>query len=111
MLSHVYSFLDWDGWSGGRVVLRPDGTIPAARLYIENLGKYYCVGNKGEHLKLKLQDGRFAKVTWDAIGFDLGYLNNSLTPYLDIVYNLEKDNWRGEFLRLNLLDLSPIELS
>jgi len=37
MLSKVYSFLDWDGWSGERVVLRPDGTIPIARLYIENL--------------------------------------------------------------------------
>jgi histidyl-tRNA synthetase len=37
MLSKVYSFLDWDGWSGERVVLRPDGTIPVARLYIENL--------------------------------------------------------------------------
>jgi len=37
MLSKIYSFLDWDGWSGERVVLRPDGTIPVARLYIENL--------------------------------------------------------------------------
>jgi len=37
MLSRVYSFLDWDGWSGERVVLRPDGTIPAARLYLESL--------------------------------------------------------------------------
>lgn len=37
MLSKVYSFLDWDGWSGERVVLRPEGTIPAARLYAENL--------------------------------------------------------------------------
>lgn len=39
MLSKVYSFLDWDGWSGERVVLRPDGTIPVARLYIDNLGR------------------------------------------------------------------------
>ena len=39
MLSKVYSFLDWDGWSGERVVLRPDGTIPVARLYIENLAQ------------------------------------------------------------------------
>ena len=31
MLDRVYSFLDWDGWSGERVVLRPDGTVPAAR--------------------------------------------------------------------------------
>lgn len=38
-LSKVYSFLDWDGWSGERVVLRPEGTIPTARLYSESLGK------------------------------------------------------------------------
>jgi histidyl-tRNA synthetase len=39
MLGKVYSFLDWDGWSGERVVLRPDGTIPVARLYIDNLNE------------------------------------------------------------------------
>ena len=39
LLSKVYSFLDWDGWSGERVVLRPDGTIPVARLYIESMGE------------------------------------------------------------------------
>jgi histidyl-tRNA synthetase len=38
MLERVYSFLDWDGWSGERVVLRPDSTIPVARLYVEKLG-------------------------------------------------------------------------
>jgi len=37
MLSKVYTFLDWDGWSGERVVLRPDGTIPVARLYIDSM--------------------------------------------------------------------------
>ncbi len=37
MLGRVYSFLDWDGWSGERVVLRPDGTIPIARLYIDTM--------------------------------------------------------------------------
>lgn len=36
-LGKVYSFLDWDGWSGERVVLRPDGTIPVARLYAESM--------------------------------------------------------------------------
>jgi histidyl-tRNA synthetase len=50
MLGRVYSFLDWDGWSGERVVLRPEGTIPIARLYTENLtGDQTCrlsyVGN------------------------------------------------------------------
>jgi histidyl-tRNA synthetase len=38
-LGRVYSFLDWDGWSGERVVLRPDGTIPIARLYIDTMEK------------------------------------------------------------------------
>ncbi len=37
MLGKVYSFLDWDGWSGERVVLRPDGTIPVARFYTESV--------------------------------------------------------------------------
>jgi len=37
MLNKVYSFLDWDGWSGERVVLRPDGTIPVARFYIDSM--------------------------------------------------------------------------
>jgi len=50
MLSRVYSFLDWDGWSGERVVLRPDVTIPVARLYIEKmkaqeLAKLFYVAN------------------------------------------------------------------
>ena len=31
LLDGVYSFLDWDGWSGERVVLRPDSTVPAAQ--------------------------------------------------------------------------------
>ncbi len=49
-LRNVYSFLDWDGWSGERVVLRPDGTIPIARLYIEStnqgqLAKLFYVTN------------------------------------------------------------------
>jgi len=37
MLDNLYSFLDWDGWSGERVVLRPDGTIPIGRLFTERL--------------------------------------------------------------------------
>lgn len=37
MLGRVYSFLDWDGWSGERVVLRPDATIGVARLFVEHM--------------------------------------------------------------------------
>lgn len=34
-LSRVYTFLDWDGWSGERLVVRPDSTIPVARAAAE----------------------------------------------------------------------------
>ena len=37
-LDRVYSFLDWDGWSGERVVLRPDATVAVARWYSEQGG-------------------------------------------------------------------------
>src|SRR5918998_6446704 len=37
LLERVYSFLDWDGWSGERVVLRPDATIPVTRVYGERM--------------------------------------------------------------------------
>ncbi len=37
MLGKVYSFLDWDGWSGERVVLRPECTIPVARFYVDKM--------------------------------------------------------------------------
>ena len=36
-LEEAYSFVDWDGWSGERVVMRPDATISAARWYVENI--------------------------------------------------------------------------
>ncbi len=39
MLRRVYSFLDWDGWSGERVVLKPDATIPVVRFYADRLSK------------------------------------------------------------------------
>ncbi len=68
MLGRVYSFLDWDGWSGERVVLRPDGTIPIARLYIDSmeekeLAKLFYVNNififeeTGEKTREKWQCG------------------------------------------------------
>ena len=58
MLSSVYSFLDWDGWSGERVVLRPDSTIPVARAareagvelparlyYVQNVFRFHATRN------------------------------------------------------------------
>jgi single-stranded-DNA-specific exonuclease len=63
------------------------------------------IGNNGDHLMLKLaQNG----ITWDAVGFGLGGYFEEITPYLDIVYNLQQDTWNGtERLRLSLLDFAP----
>jgi histidyl-tRNA synthetase len=36
-LKRIYSFIDWNGWSGERVALKPDSTTCAARFYGEHL--------------------------------------------------------------------------
>lgn len=65
------------------------------------------LGGEGQHLSLKLSDGR---LTWPAIGFDLGEWASQVPPRLDIVYGLERETWQGEdILRLNLKDLRPAQ--
>lgn len=63
------------------------------------------MGNGGEHLRLKLQQG---DSRWDGVAFRLGNCLADVAPTLDIVYHLEIDRWQGkETLRLNILDFSP----
>ena len=64
-----------------------------------------AIGSNGSHLILKLSQGG---IVWDGIAFKAGnYVKEVVSP-LDIVYNLEIDQWRGEKkLRLNLLDFAP----
>lgn len=65
----------------------------------------YAMGNAAQHLRFRLRDGR---MTWRAIGFDLGQFAADITPEIDIVYNLVIDRWNGnEALALNLLDFAP----
>jgi histidyl-tRNA synthetase len=73
-LDRVYSFLDWDGWSGERVVLSPDATVAAARWFVED-----GAGN-GPHRLCYVQpayrfaDGDSDRVVWQCGVelFDLG---------------------------------------
>ncbi len=81
MLDRVYSFLDWDGWSGERVVLRPDSTIPVARLYVEKLNdteiaKLFYVQNV-----LRFSEGRIPARTGSAAP------SSSATPTLSATSN------------------------
>jgi single-stranded-DNA-specific exonuclease len=60
------------------------------------------MGNNGEHLRLKLRQD---DSVWDCVAFRLSNHQNELSSRLDIVYNVEVDNWGGKNrLRLNILD-------
>jgi single-stranded-DNA-specific exonuclease len=63
------------------------------------------MGDRGQHLRLKLREGR---VTWDAVAFRQGGQWPGDAPQLDVVYNLGTD-WRGstEVLALRVLDFRP----
>jgi len=63
------------------------------------------MGASGEHLKLRLRQDGFL---WDGVAFQAGDYLKEIASLMDIVYNLEVDQWRGEErLRLNLLDFAP----
>ena len=60
------------------------------------------MGNDSEHLRMKLKQ---SGTVWDCVAFRLGNHQAELAPRIDIVYNLEVDNWGGKKqLRLNILD-------
>jgi single-stranded-DNA-specific exonuclease len=63
------------------------------------------MGNSGEHLRLKLQQGG---TLWEGVAFGSANYLDEISSSLDIVYNLEIDRWGGEEkLRLNILDFAP----
>jgi single-stranded-DNA-specific exonuclease len=60
------------------------------------------MGGNGDHLRLKLKQGG---TVWDAVAFRRGSHRGELGGAIDVVYNLEIDNWNGKRqLRLNVLD-------
>ena len=79
--------------------------VPAFLSHGVKVIEHHTMGNNGEHLRLKLEQGG---IVWDGVAFRLGnYLAEVASP-LDIVYNLEVDRWGGEErLRLNILDFAP----
>ncbi|HEY3313109.1 MAG TPA: single-stranded-DNA-specific exonuclease RecJ [Anaerolineales bacterium] len=62
------------------------------------------VGADAKHLKLTLSDDR--GVTFDAIGFRLGHLQQEKLDQVDIMYTLERNDFNGRStLQLNLRDV------
>jgi hypothetical protein len=63
------------------------------------------MGATGDHLRFRF---RQSGAVWTGVGFRLGKHADFNAPLLDIVYNLEEDNWNGRRrLRLNILDFKP----
>ncbi len=62
------------------------------------------MGADGEHLRLKLRDGR---VTWPAVAFGIGEQNLARGSHLDAVYTFSADRGSNGALELRLLDFAP----
>ena len=61
------------------------------------------VGADANHLKMTLSDGH---ITYDAIGFRLGHLQQNLPKNVDIIYTFETNEFNGRTsLQLNLKDI------
>ena len=62
------------------------------------------MGSDNGHLRLKLEQNG---MVWDAVAFGFGSNEAEMCDPLDIVYNLELDQWNGKStLRLNVLDFT-----
>ncbi|MCL2140293.1 MAG: single-stranded-DNA-specific exonuclease RecJ [Dehalococcoidia bacterium] len=68
---------------------------------------FRTMGANESHLRLKLKQG---DNFWNAVAFGLGERCDEVQVLLDIVYNLELDDWNGETkLRLNIIDFAQTE--
>lgn len=93
-------------------VLEPTGHANAQATFLSrNLRviETRTVGSGKDHLKLKLSDDREPPI--DAIGFRLGAWAHDMPDCVDVVYNLEINEWMGRRnLQLNLRDIRPAEV-
>jgi single-stranded-DNA-specific exonuclease len=89
-------------------VLQPTGYGNPEALFVSRnvrVSGSRTVGVEGKHLKLVITDGH---VTFDAIGFRLGYLQPELPSKVDIAYTFETNEYNGRVsMQLNLKDVKP----
>jgi single-stranded-DNA-specific exonuclease len=88
--------------------LSPFGMGNAAPVFISQgtrIADCRTMGSSGAHLRFKLKQGTSL---WDAVAFGAGERSVDVQMPLDVVYNLEQDEWNGETrLRLNIIDFAP----
>ncbi len=64
-----------------------------------------CVGGEKQHLKLTVRAG---KIAFDAIAFRQGYRAENLPGRIDLLYNIELNEFNGKSsLQLNVRDIKP----
>jgi single-stranded-DNA-specific exonuclease len=79
----------------------PDAVFVARNVRLKSAR---TVGADAKHLKLSLQAERGG--VFDCIGFRLGHLRDSLPARVDVMFNLEANEWNGRTsLQLNLKDV------
>jgi single-stranded-DNA-specific exonuclease len=87
--------------------LAPFGQRNAAPVFISRrtrIADVRTMGAGASHLKFKLKQG--ASI-WEAVAFGAGDRPVDMQVPLDIVYNLEQDEWNGDSrLRLNIIDFA-----
>jgi len=90
--------------------LAPFGQANPVPLFVSrkvNIMSCRTMGAGGDHLKLKLEQ---SGVFWDAVGFGCGDKLSEMNGLLDVVYNVEIDQWSGKSqMRLNLQDFKRSE--
>jgi len=95
----VIKYLEWvqpTGYGNPRALFTSrDLVVKASR----------TVGKESSHLKMTITDGW---ITFDAIGFRLGYWQENMPKRVDLMFNFEVNEFRGrETLQLNVRDLKP----
>jgi single-stranded-DNA-specific exonuclease len=68
--------------------------------------EYKTIGEKKEHLKLKLRDETQPPI--DAIAFGFGDQINNMPEFIDVVYYIEINEWQGrKNVQLRVEDMKP----
>ena len=91
-------------------LLEPTGEDNPQPLFLSRdarVRECHTLGGEGQHLKMKLGLDS-SGMTWDAIGFRQGERARDLPERIDVVYYLERNEYRGLIgLQLNVQDFRP----
>ncbi|PKO13566.1 MAG: single-stranded-DNA-specific exonuclease RecJ [Chloroflexi bacterium HGW-Chloroflexi-10] len=86
--------------------LEPIGAANPEAMFVSrnvNVKQAHAVGKDKNHLKLIVQDGA---ITYDAIGFHLGYWMKAMPSKIDLLYSISENNFNGNrYTQLNVKDL------